>query len=167
MKRNFTCLFEIIRNKFIEQQSGKSITMKALAKFLGHEHDGKVTAWKKGQWPSAEDITIIHDKLGFNYRWLLLGEGEPLAKDPTAQEITNFAELKRENDLLKAELSEEISFSRKLSKQNAELYDKCRALEEKLSFLEETKLGAPLPTDAPGSQAGKNLNMLNDESKKQ
>lgn len=98
MKRDFTYLFEIIRNKFIEQQSGKSITMKALAGFLGHEHDGKVTAWKKGQWPSAEDITIIHDKLGFNYRWLLLGEGEPLAKDPTDQENKNFAELKREND---------------------------------------------------------------------
>ncbi len=77
MSRDFSQLFEIIRNKFIQGQAGKPITMKAFAQFLGHEHDGKINAWRKGQWPSAEDIAILHDKLGFNYRWLLTGEGTP------------------------------------------------------------------------------------------
>lgn len=163
MKKDFTQLFETIRNKFIEQQTGKSITMKALANFLGHEHDGKVTAWKKGQWPNAEDIAAIHDKLGFNYRWLLIGEGDPLAKDKAG----NLAELKKENEFLKLDLAEEKSFSRKLSMQNAELYEECRALKEKLAFLEAGKTFAQSREAAPGSQAVRNMSGGSESQNKQ
>lgn len=58
--------------------------MIAFARFLNHAHDGKVNAWRKGQWPSADDIVVIHDKLGFSYRWLLNGEGEPLENQDTS-----------------------------------------------------------------------------------
>lgn len=116
-------------------------------------------------------LTLLQDIMkrypSINRNWLYFGEGEPLSKDMMDQRKKDIDALIEENDALKVKLSEEISFSRKLSKQNAELYDKCRMLEEKLSFLEETKLVAPLPPDAPGSQAGKKLNMLNDESKNQ
>ena len=39
---------------------------------------GKRQKWSMGQWPSAEDLAVIHDKLGFSYRWLVTGEGNPL-----------------------------------------------------------------------------------------
>ena len=32
---------------------------------------GKLQKWSKGQWPSAEDLETIHDKLGFSYSWLV------------------------------------------------------------------------------------------------
>jgi phage repressor protein C with HTH and peptisase S24 domain len=121
-KKNFTQQFEIIRNKFIAGEGGKNSTLLAFAHFLGHTHDGKVNAWKKGQWPSADDITSIHDRLGFAYRWLLTGEGEMFDDIPTANipisapdtEAEN-KELKAKNAALEAELREERALNRKLT----------------------------------------------------
>lgn len=57
-----------------------------------------------------------------------------MAKDQPGQQAGDFAELKKENDLLRAELLEEKSFSRRLSMQNSELYEECRVLKENLAF---------------------------------
>ncbi len=78
MERNFTKLFNIIYDKFIvnfsTNDSGRALM--SFARFLGHGHDGKVRAWKKGQWPSAEDCWLISEKMGFSLRWLVTGEGD-------------------------------------------------------------------------------------------
>lgn len=42
---------------------------------------GKGDAWRQGQWPSAEDLAAIAEKLGFSYRWLVTGEGDPEGAD--------------------------------------------------------------------------------------
>jgi hypothetical protein len=116
----FTQHYKIIYDKFIfvagDLWPHSNI---GFSKFLGHDHDGRVRAWKKGQWPSAYDCWIIHQKLGFNLQWLLTGEGEMLrtegaetatklggAADPSATDqaakINKLeAEIKRlQNDLL-------------------------------------------------------------------
>ena len=80
MKKNFTQLFEIIKNKFILEHKGKD-SLPALAEFLGHGHKGKVTAWSNGQWPNAQDCWMLHRKMGFTLEWLLTGEGEMLRCD--------------------------------------------------------------------------------------
>lgn len=38
--------------------------------------------WKNGIKPRMEDVASIARKLGMSPRWLLLGEGEPLDKEP-------------------------------------------------------------------------------------
>lgn len=77
MKQDFSELFEIIWNKFIPAK-GERKSLPSFASYLGHEHKGRVTAWSKGQWPSAHDCWIIHQKMGFGLEWLLTGEGEML-----------------------------------------------------------------------------------------
>jgi len=77
MKQDFSKLFEIIKDKFILNHGGKD-SLPALADFLGHSHKGKVTAWSKGQWPSAQDCWLLHIKMGLDIEWLLTGEGDML-----------------------------------------------------------------------------------------
>ena len=102
-----------------------------------------------------------------NRDWLYFGEGEPLVKDSTGQGERNFAALTKEKDLLSEELAKEISLNRKLTMQNADLYEECKALKEKLSFLEEADKTAPLHPNALSSQAGQNLSSCNEEPQKQ
>ena len=66
------------------QQKGERHSRLALSRFLGHDHEGNVKAWSKGQWPNAQDCWVIHEKLGFNLQWLLTGEGEMLRTDAPA-----------------------------------------------------------------------------------
>lgn len=93
-ERNFSHLFDIIYDKFIElcKNSGTPSGTLTFGKFLGHGHDGRVRAWKKGQWPSAEDCWTIEKKLGFNLRWLITGEGEPFEKAEPPQSISPLSE---------------------------------------------------------------------------
>ncbi len=83
MTKNFSDFFLVIFQKFSDeaQKSGIKPNTATFARFLGHKHDGRVRAWRNGQWPSAEDVWILHDKLGFAYAWLLIGEGEPFDRD--------------------------------------------------------------------------------------
>lgn len=90
--------------------------MIAFARFLNHAHDGKVNAWRKGQWPSADDIVTIHDKLGFSYRWLLNGEGEPLERPDICQtERNHMAELEMRVEALENEKAEADRLIRQLT----------------------------------------------------
>ncbi|MFI3270557.1 MAG: hypothetical protein R3Y11_00405 [Pseudomonadota bacterium] len=55
------------------------------AKFLGVSV-GKVQGWREAkQWPKAQDLKLLHNKLGLSYEWLVSGEGEPFAQK-TVQE---------------------------------------------------------------------------------
>lgn len=71
--------YKIIYDKFIECFSSDEFTRttSGFVRFLGHTHDGKVRAWRKGQWPSSGDCGQISEKMGFSLRWLLAGEGDP------------------------------------------------------------------------------------------
>lgn len=115
MRKNFSELFELIYKKFIENYSGKIASLGAFATYLGHTHNGKVNAWKKGQWPSAEDIAVIHDKLGFDFRWLLTGEGNPLEIPPKEPDSAEMEHLRLENKKLRADLAEADRLNRKLA----------------------------------------------------
>lgn len=78
MGRNWAQQFEIVYNKYCFSQWAEAFgkSKKGMARLFGVSH-GKTQAWEKGQWPSAEDLTSIADKLGFDYKWLVTGEGDP------------------------------------------------------------------------------------------
>lgn len=83
---NFKQHFVIIYNKFIKHAATHNLeahSKAALGRFLDIGH-GRIQAWEKGQWPSAADLAIIEQKLGFSLRWLVTGEGEPEGKEEIA-----------------------------------------------------------------------------------
>jgi len=82
MTKNFSEQFDTIYEWYsvIARESGTIPSNLSFSRFLNHEHDGRVRAWKRGQWPSAEDIWDIHQKMGFSLGWLVSGEGEPFAE---------------------------------------------------------------------------------------
>lgn len=76
---------------------------------------GKRQKWSQGQWPSAEDPETLHDKLGFSYRWLITGEGDPFEEGGTLPEAdTERKKAEDERQRLEARL-------RELEQKNAEL----------------------------------------------
>lgn len=120
--------FEIIYKKFCNFMISmgaqkRDITEVALKDFLGVSQ-GKLTAWKRGQWPSAEDLANISAKLGLSYRWLVTGEGDPEGPDAPATAMATpapaapgrLAELEAENARLREQLAEE-----KAARKEAEL----------------------------------------------
>ena len=83
MKRNFSQHFEIIYNAFSKAETlqRRRPSNASLGRLLGHPSDGKVKAWKSGQWPSAEDLWRLEKQFGFSLRWLVTGEGDPYGQE--------------------------------------------------------------------------------------
>ena len=81
--KKFSEKFAIIYNSYCAAMSaiGKKPSYLSFGQFLGHAHEGRVRAWKNGQWPNTEDVGKIHKKLGFSLRWLVLEEGEPFEEN--------------------------------------------------------------------------------------
>lgn len=74
---DFSQRFVIIYKKFVDQAVGGEPTSKlAFSRFVGVAQ-GVMQNWEKGSIPLPKYLKIIHDKLGFDYGWLLTGEGEP------------------------------------------------------------------------------------------
>ena len=161
-ERNFSYLFDIIYDKFIElcKSSGTTPGTLTFGKFLGHGHDGRVRAWKKGQWPSAEDCWTIEKKLGFNLRWLITGEGEPFDEAeplhpslpvPEIQTVTDprLQELERENAELTVELRGALKEIRQLNEEKRELEERLKCAPE----LQDNRLDNPqhATSDKPAS----------------
>lgn len=48
--------------------------LQGFAEFLGIKR-GKVYAWKEGRFPAAEDLAILHEKLGISCEWMLTQKG--------------------------------------------------------------------------------------------
>lgn len=48
--------------------------LQGFAEFLGVKR-GKVYAWKGGRFPAAEDLAILHKKLGISCEWLITQKG--------------------------------------------------------------------------------------------
>lgn len=82
MSKDFSQLYNIIYDIFLNSphktEFGESKL--GLARFLGVSQ-GKTQHWEKGQWPKADDIERLAEKLGFEYRWLVTGEGPMLRAD--------------------------------------------------------------------------------------
>ena len=73
-KKHFAFIYS--RFKKLAEEHGTVASRLGLARYLDLSH-GKITAWDKGQWPSAEDCWLLHQKFGFSLEWLISGEGEP------------------------------------------------------------------------------------------
>ena len=83
--KNFTKHYEFIYDIFLKKYALNNISpsLRGFCSFLGISL-GKRQAWQeRGQWPSAEDLETLHNKMGFSYRWLVTGEGEPYRDDIT------------------------------------------------------------------------------------
>ena len=65
--------------------SERDLSRLAMARYLGITQ-GKMIAWKDGQWPAAADLAVIAERLGFSYRWLVTGEGDPHADEPSEKD---------------------------------------------------------------------------------
>lgn len=89
-------------------------TVRGFCDFLGISA-GKRQKWSQGQWPSAEDLEVLHDKLGFSYRWLITGEGDPFEEGGTLPEA---GMAKREENATRLRMEDEL---RDLRQKNAEL----------------------------------------------
>lgn len=120
MKRNFNQHFVFIYNIFSESEKKqrRRPSNASLARFLGHSGDGKVKAWKAGQWPSAEDIAALEKIFGLSLRWLVTGEGKPYemehARPDEAVQATVRA-LQLELQEKERELAEERRLNRQLT----------------------------------------------------
>ena len=123
LMKNFTQSFEIIYKKYCEvalanTDDSRHISKIGMARFFNISQ-GKMIAWEKGQWPMPADLEIIAKRLGFGYKWLVTGEGDPFSdgEQPTQQaehpqqaacttDTANaLAELQRENEHLHAMLA--------------------------------------------------------------
>lgn len=77
-KRNWSENYQLVYSYYCSKNQGKEIKLsqRSFCQFLGISL-GKREKWQKGQWPSAEDLAKLHNKMGFSYRWLITGEGDP------------------------------------------------------------------------------------------
>lgn len=138
-KENKKCLinkswhvkYELVYNYFcsVADLKGFKPSVRGFCDFLGISA-GKRQKWSQGQWPSAEDLETLHDKLGFSYRWLITGEGDPFEEGGTLPEAdeekrkadeqhrqreTRLQELEQKNAELEAELREANRLNRQLT----------------------------------------------------
>jgi len=94
---------------------------------------GKLQKWTKGQWPSAEDLELIHDEFGFSYRWLITGEDDPFEEAcPRCEALSgkgarasliesDVSDLVNEVKILKLELADKILESARLKESVADI----------------------------------------------
>lgn len=152
MNGDFSLLFEIIYEKYsdIAISMGSNPSVLGFSKFLGLKNDGKVKAWKKGQWPSAKDCWWLAKKFNLNIEWLLTGEGNPF--DGKHAETSDLHS-QEEYETLKGKIAE-------LERENAELRSRLNietgeSLQTRLSELEATvkQLQTRLLVDGVGDKA--------------
>ena len=121
---NFFCFHAI--------EKSKKPTNRGFCDFLGIT-TGKLQNWSKGQWPSAEDLETIHDMLGFSYRWLVTGNGEPFEEAPaTPDDAGELANLRHEVGDLKEELMRAYQDNALLSRELVATSEERRKLAERL-----------------------------------
>lgn len=107
---NYEMVYE--RFRFLADSKGFKPNVRGFCDFL-EISAGKRQKWSLGQWPSAEDLEKLHDRLGFSYRWLITGEGEPFEEKGSLPEEgarvhaleARLQELEQENAALKAKLT--------------------------------------------------------------
>ena len=81
--------FEKIRNRFIELQTSLNLSDKALGEYCGVSHTA-INNIRNGK-SKGFDVSILaqlHDKLGINPSWLIVGDGDPginIARDSSVK----------------------------------------------------------------------------------
>lgn len=139
---NYEIVYEHFRS--LADSKGFKANVRGFCDFL-EISAGKRQKWSLGQWPSAEDLEKLHDRLGFSYRWLITGEGEPFEEGRSRLEAgiakkeeearvqaleARLQELEQENAALRAKLtSSEVG---ELSGRLAELESTVRQLQTRL-----------------------------------
>lgn len=78
--QSYKILYDYYFDSLLAYEFGKSKL--GFARLLGVSQ-GKTQHWEKGQWPSAEDLAVIAEKFGCDYKWLVTGEGDPFATGQT------------------------------------------------------------------------------------
>ncbi len=118
---NFSQRFVIVYDKFAREAKAEDRASSKLAfsRFVGVAQ-GAMQNWEKGSIPLPKYLKIIHDKLGFDYGWLLTGEGEPydergIPGQEKAPEQTTPDEKDSRIAELEAELKEERRLNRRLT----------------------------------------------------
>lgn len=132
MEQDWSEQYKIVWNIFLAhpQSVENGISRRCLSRYLGIS-SGKTQKWEAGQWPSAEDLSKLHDKLGLSYRWLVTGIGEPFDSEGSAANLNDsaeaerlrsrVAELERENATLKERLLAAHEANTEMGRANAKL----------------------------------------------
>lgn len=68
--------------------------------------------WEKGQLPNAVNLLTIHERLGFSFALLVIGEGEPFEVGSDNDEAVK---LRAENEKLREELAQADRLNRQLT----------------------------------------------------
>lgn len=100
--RNFSQQFVIIYDYFKSnaEESQKPSSKLDLARLLGVSQ-GQMQNWEKGQRPNALACLAIHKKLGFEFEWLVTGQGPVHKDDGGGYQKPIMPSLERENAALR------------------------------------------------------------------
>lgn len=135
----------------VADSKGSKATVRGFCDFLGISA-GKRQKWSQGQWPSAEDLENLHDKLGFSYRWLITGEGDPFEEGGTLPEAEVAKREEKEKRLrLEARLQELERKTAALEEELREADRVNRKLTTRLLIEDATDKGAATDTGATGT----------------
>ena len=147
--------FEIIYNKFLECADKNLWAHSEIGfwKFLGHENEGRVRAWKKGQWPARDDCWTLHKKLGCNLNWIVSGEGEPFQHKECVETATEYkdkiARLEKQLLEMQERLEKETTINTLQAKLLSEYEEKLKAFGFKPhETAQNVALSAPASPDA-------------------
>ena len=99
---NFSQQFVIIYDYFKSkaEESQKPSSKLDLARLLGVSQ-GQMQNWEKGQRPNALACLAIHKKLGFEFEWLVTGQGPVHMDDGGDYQKPIMPSLERENAALR------------------------------------------------------------------
>lgn len=137
LKKNWIQKHKIVYDYFcsVAVAKGAKPTVRGFCAFLGIT-TGKNQKWSQGQWPSAEDLETLHDKLGFAYSWLVTGEGDPFEESfvpyPTPDDAAEIANLRHEVGDLKEELMRAYREISRLGQELVATNEERRKLAERL-----------------------------------
>lgn len=131
--------YEIVFSHFKKNATsfGYKPTLQGFCDFL-EISPGKRDKWSKGQWPSAEDLENIHDRLGFSYRWLITGEGDPFEEGGTLAPIND------QTEPLIAEIREKDATIIRLERELQDMRDELKATND---ILAESRTRIDILTD--------------------
>lgn len=126
-------------------------TNRVFCEFVGISA-GKFQKWRCGQWPVAEDIESLHNKLGFSYRWLVTGEGDPFEEAPQRKRDELMEAMKEEVMANRAHIDAQNDELSDMRERAAELQTKMHALEAALAAAQQRILDLERET-AAGNKA--------------
>lgn len=138
MWKHFDFVYQTFLNSNDSARGAKSYS--AFARYLNLSL-GKVQKWRESkQWPKAPDLAVLHDKLGFSYRWLVTGEGDPfnshaeaIASTPVnGEQEKDVATLRAETNALKDKLLAAHDRAFAVMEENARLHERIHRLNEQL-----------------------------------